>query len=389
MPTRYRTRSRVATRGYVRNMPAGTIYATGSNAEFDKEQNWDTTMPRPYTVDHPLTIDRRRALPPLRVNGSVPYTPGTSSPRLQYENYNPPNRTGYAYAPSPSAFDEGYWKTKALANLNPYRPTVDIPLFLWELKDLPRMVQHAGWLLKGLTNAYYRHHWKDLGSLYLAYQFGWAALVRDVLGMFDFTRQIENRKRYLRSLERGDTFRRTLYSGIVSSSVTPNGYSLSAPWRSVVVADIERTYRLKVWFTANAKLQDTLPGDDRAFITLSRDLVMGMSFQPERVWDFIPWTWLIDYFANIGDYLEAHGTNARVKVTRMNLMATRVDTSKLVNVRPEAGLTCSHSELVTEIKKRYVYSNPTPSVHLTPFITQGQMAIIGALSATRAKRAIR
>jgi hypothetical protein len=250
------------------------------------------------------------------------------------------------------------------------------------------MVQHAGWLLKGINNPRYRHHWKDAGSVYLAYQFGWAALVRDVLAMFDFTAKIEQRKAYLRSLESGTSLKRTLYNQNVSDS-DAGSYGVTLVGRSVYAAKIRLVDNLRVWYTVNAKLKDALPGDDLGLQTLSRDIVTGMRFDPERVWDFIPWTWLSDYFFNMGDYLEAHGTLARTTVTRMCIMSTRKQSSELLPYHIESGLSASSSRMLTTTKRRFVYPNPTPSISLTPFITEGQMSIIGALYATRAKRAIR
>lgn len=367
----------------------GTIYLSGAIVPIAHESNVDITMSRPYVTDHNLTITKRRIDQPPRINGyyDQEYPIYYNGARFTCEN-RMVDQNDYTYCPTYPAPDFDYWKTKALANLNPERPTFDIPLFLWELKDLPRMVQHAGWLLKGINNPHYRHHWQDAGSVYLAYKFGWEALVRDVLSMFDLTAKIAERVNYLKSLETGSRYRRVLSNGIVSVGPGANA-STSFHSQVRVTCSTELTVKQKVWFSANAKLKDALPADSTQLVTLSRDIVTGMRLNPERVWDFIPFTWLSDYFLNLGDYIEAHGTLARVTVTRMNIMATTRVERKFTPTYVQPGLSCSGGLYSTTWKRRAAYANPTASVRTTPFITEGQVSIIAALASTRVKRAIR
>lgn len=363
----------------------GQVTSISSNGIRSRETCNDVTMPKPYVVDHPLTITKRLAIP-FRVNGVYTYPSGMYS-RVEYENYNFAYNSSYANSPTLLSTDTNYWKTKALANLNPFRPKVDLPLLIWELQDLPRMLRDAGFLLSGQIKRLMKAN--DPGSLYLAFQFGWAPLVSDLLKMFDFVDSIEQRKEYLLNLEKGHRVKRTLASGTIAEATLPDS-TLSAPGTgaNVLTMGVRDRSTLKVWFTTNAKLVDPLP-KGTAFNTMSRDIVMGMALQPERLWDFVPWTWLIDYFVNVGDYLEAWGTLSRLRVTRMNLMIERRRT-RFYNGRSTApGISASSGLLETSSKQRFVYANPTPNISYTPFLTGGQVMILGALASTRTKRAIR
>lgn len=364
----------------------GFVTSVSSNGVRSNETCNDVTMPKPYVVDHPLTITKRLAVP-FRVNGVYTYPSSGTYDRVEYENYNFAYNSTYVNAPTLLSTDVNYWKTKALANLNPYRPKVDLPLLIWELQDLPRMLRDAGFLLSGQIKRLMKAN--DPGSLYLAFQFGWAPLVSDLLKMFDFVDSIEQRKEYLLNLEKGHRVKRTLTSGPVLET-TLSDATLSAPGTGANVLRMSVKHRstLRVWFTANAKLKDPLP-EGSAFNTMSRDLVMGMSLQPERLWDFVPWTWLIDYFVNVGDYLEAWGTLSRLHVTRMNLMVERRSTHYYARLTSAPGVSVSSGLMETSSKQRFVYANPTPNIQFTPFLTGGQVAILGALASTRTKRAIR
>lgn len=380
-----RTRSRVRTSwvGGRYTVTPSTV-TLGYSGTSDHETNSDVTMAKPYVVDHPLVITRKANVP-LRYNGTIPYNPSVpAGAQYVFEDYNPANRTSVVYSPTLGVYSAAYWKTKALANLDPWSPKVDLPLFIWELKDLPKMVKGAGDFLLGRSKSL-----DDPGGLYLAYKFGLEALVRDVLGMFEFTQAAEERKAHLRALEHGTFLKRSLFKrSETESTVQSNAYGLTLAYRTAYRADIHMTTTEKHWFTCNAKLVDPLPSGG-ALQTLSEDIVRGLTLRPASFWDYIPFTWLSDYFVNIGDYLEAYQTMTRLQVTRMNVMATRKRTSVLVPTYVEAGLTASYSELSTTEKRRTVYSNPTPSLSFTPFLTGGQVAILGALAATRSKRAVR
>jgi len=146
---------------------------------------------------------------------------------------------------------------------------------------------------------------------------------------------------------------------------------------------VRHIFHERIWFTCNAKLVDPLPNDGATLKTLAENLVLGLTFEPYAVWDYIPWSWLIDYFANFGDYIEATNALTRLQVTRMNVMATRVYRTELVQTYVESGLSASHSELKTTEKLRKKYGIPVPIYRFTPFLTGYQVGIIGALAVTR------
>jgi hypothetical protein len=69
-----------------------------------------------------------------------------------------------------------------VAGTNPSRPVTNIPIWIQNLVELPKMVKQLGDLLNKpalLANP------KGAASSYLGYSFGWAPLVDDLLKLLD------------------------------------------------------------------------------------------------------------------------------------------------------------------------------------------------------------
>lgn len=372
MGARSRSRDRgFASAGYV-NLN-GAAYLTGFSGSCDRETCADTTMPRPYDQDHNLEIVRR-SVQPLRISGETRWN-ASGSVMAQFSNYNPANQSGWAYTPPVPLINWAYWVTEALANMDPYRPKVDLPLFLFELKDFPGMLKQIGRVKSGKINA------GDVPGGWLAYQFGWAPLVSDLLSLFNLAKMMKDRMNYLRNLEKGSLVRRKLGEHDVT------GFGNGTTYRSVALnrggwayqATTETRETVKVWFTARAKLLSPLPEGTSDLEDLTERMVLGLSVRPWSVWEYIPWTWLIDYFLNVGSFLEAHGALASLRIQRLNLMATQQVIRLHTGVQTADGLSARSPVMKTTVKRRKVYDNPTPMPSFVPFLSGTQMMNLGAL----------
>jgi hypothetical protein len=352
--------------------------AGGSGVDWYEETS-DVTMSPPYDVDHTfLSVDKK--VTPVRIYGQGPYSIGGYT--VKADGFNPTNRALYQYCPTVSSFATSYWVTKALANMNPNRPDLDLPLFLFEFKDFPRMLHDLGRILLRRKPKY-----SDFPGQYLAWSFGWDPLVRDLMALFDIQKSIEKRIAFLLKLEKGGHFRRSLFDDDVIDTTTTNGYTASM-FNYTYRADTRTREHWKIWFTANAKLLTSLP-DNRPVPDLARDLVLGLSVRPDLLWNMLPWSWLIDYFANIGDFMSANSGYVRSKVTRLCLMAHIVDQVETLPGKTSANhFIGTLGNLQTDIKRRSVHPNPTARISFDPFLTNGQMANLGALVVSKALQAL-
>jgi hypothetical protein len=195
----------------------------------------------------------------------------------------------------------GVYATQAVARTNPSRPYVDVPLVLFELKDLIPLIRDAGReLFRGsLTN--------QVAQTNLFYQFGLAPLVGDTVKMLRFQDQVDRRVKELKRLRSKKGLRRTLSMG--SFSETGQADKVYQSVGTYMVG----TFYAKSSLDVRAHVR-WLPGEDAnvlltpdRFRDLAQSTILGLrSVEASTVWNAIPWTWLIDWFSTAGDFLAAH-----------------------------------------------------------------------------------
>jgi hypothetical protein len=323
-------------------------------------------MSPPFNVDHDLEVLKKRIDTPIMLSGRNKFDHDIS-----YDGLNPEIGSNYGYLPNPDPTDWAYWETKALANLNPSKPVISVPLFLFEFKDFPEMLRSAGHTLMGKGGL------KGFPDGYLNAHFGWVPFASDVKSLFNIAKSINDRWRYLRQLEDGHRFKRTLFSGMVST--TSEVYAYGFTFDGYAYYADRRTVRYdKVWFTANAKAVSPLPrGTDVP--SLSARMVLGLSANPASVWDFLPWSWLIDYFGNVGDFMQANVGLTQIAVTRMCIMHSQDYRCTDPGARSDLGLNFTPFSGFSTCKRRKVFVNPIPWLTSRPFLGPGQKLALASL----------
>lgn len=219
--------------------------------------------------------------------------------------------------------------TKALALTNPSRPSVAMPNFLYELKDLPGMVRDIGkfkhlaqqFRKKGLKRMLNLKTAKELANFQLSEQMGWEPLVSDLQNILGFQADVDKRIAVLDRIfnqngglhrtigkpgkpnRKGGTYRGVSWSDSASTSGRISIDSTFEPlWvRNVITTEANR------WASCRWR-SSSLPGthlSNQELAQQARDLVFGSDITLKEVWDAVPWTWLIDWYANVGDFLQA------------------------------------------------------------------------------------
>lgn len=351
---------------YGKRLSTGAIVYSGYSGFLGSEACEDTTMAPPFNTDHNFQVVKKLITSPAQLFGRP-----TGNPDIEYEGLNPEIGSNHGYLPNPESTNWAYWETKALAGLNPSKPVVSVPLFLFEFKDFPDMLRSAGRTLMGKAGL------KGVPEGYLNAHFGWAPFASDAMALFNIAKSISDRARYLRKLEDGGHFRRTLFSGMVSTTYDDYGYGFTFDgWAYLSTRQTIRND--KVWFTANAKAVSPLPRDTDVQ-SLSARQVLGLTLNPASVWDFLPWTWLIDYFGNIGDFMQANVGLTQIAVTRMNIMHLQDYRVTGIRDRSELGLNVVPFTGFTTCKRRQVYANPIPWLASRPFLGPNQKLALGSL----------
>lgn len=253
-----------------------------------------------------------------------------------------------------------------LASVNPNKGQIGLPEFIREFKEMPRLLQLAGnTILK-----------KGAGA-YLTYQFGWKPLISDAKKMMDFTGRVDRKVRELHELyNRGGIHRMRVTNrdtGIDTTNYTAGGISVSS-----ITLKTSRVTTRRRWATTRFVPTTLPPRDESDYRRRAMQIVLGMDLSPSTAWQLMPWSWLIDWFSNVGDYLVQFNNTCPVKATPPCVM-THTQTIE-IHTRTDNITSCKGGELTLERNtKLRAIAAPTLSASV-PFLTNRQLSILGALS---------
>jgi hypothetical protein len=277
-----------------------------------------------------------------------------------------------------------------LARTNPNRPEVDLPVFLFELADIPNMLRR--WGQEIMRTPFRIGGAKDLRFLprqsarrYIEYQFGILPFLRDLAKILDFQGTVDKKVAALKKL--GNPLATS------SSATVWSAFAQSGPWNDYATTlyqehrQVTSMYRTdwKAWVSTKWKSQIPLPApgsyDERQ---LARRLAFGEDISFSTLWEAMPWSWLIDWFSNIGDIAMAHRNT--IPVTHGGSCVMRMATSKSVitgYILPVSGDTISVNmpPFLYQTKSRGVMGDaaPLPEFNL-PFLSGEQLSILSALA---------
>lgn len=161
---------------------------------------------------------------------------------------------------------------------------------------------------------------RSLGEEYLNHVFGWAPFVRDLQKLYVLSQTIDNRiKQIARDNGRGIRRKATVSNDQeVSTSVRTNAFGPFygciyappswAPSGGSTWTTVTKTER-KSWFSARYRYYIPDVGSG-GWIPKARRALYGGNITPSTVWELTPWSWLTDWFVNVGEVLSNFSENA-------------------------------------------------------------------------------
>jgi hypothetical protein len=185
----------------------------------------------------------------------------------------------------------------------PAKPSTGMLQFIIEAKDLPRLLKAR---LDGI---------KTISDVYLAATYGWGPLLSDIKAMLHYVDKVNEAIDFFYR-NAGKVIRRkgpvdhtivndvvqdlsgqATYCGLTTRLNGRLGYPANySKCRTVTVRTVERT----VWFSGGFVFW--FNGKPPSRTTLAARL-LGLQVTPALIWEVLPWSWLIDWFYNIGDVL--------------------------------------------------------------------------------------
>jgi hypothetical protein len=277
----------------------------------------------------------------------------------------------------PGSPTNGEAAAELLAKTNPSRPDVSIPNFIYELREFPKLFKFEG---DNLLSRF--------GGSYLNGQFGWTPLISDMLKLVDFSDTVSNRVKELGFLHNGGLRRkRQLFrgSGKETGSVSLHSHQLGlgADYSS---SSTERVWGYVEWHPDKG---DTPPHTADEMRALARRAVLGLTVDLSVAWEAMPWSWLIDWSANIGDYLLAKRNIVNASPGPVYIMRERKGVTTYVPHGNRLYYGGGHPTglgfpTVTRSRIQRSRTRSVPSINAQlPFLSGRQMSILGAIGVTR------
>jgi hypothetical protein len=209
----------------------------------------------------------------------------------------------------------GQGQTEMISRSNPGRPYISLPVMAAEMLELTSLFRVT---TKTLATT--------LGSTYLNYKFGWATLVSDLRKFRSITKVVESRIREFNSLVQYGSFSRELTLG---KARTSKEFGLSYIYNvgnSKVKGIGNRTVKsdmtgyIRYVPTLATFEENLLPLEPVEHFNIALRHVLDLDeLDPDTIWEAIPFSWLVDYFYEIGPYLEATNNDFKLKIEELTL----------------------------------------------------------------------
>lgn len=210
--------------------------------------------------------------------------------------------------------------TKAIAKSLPTNPNVNVLTDLFEIRDgLPKFPGMALGATKSRAELL-----KKSGDEYLNYVFGIVPAISDIRA---FLSSVSRASKVIKQLTKDSDklVRRRFTFPLIQSTVSYTGTTdmtgfrpipgvttnmsfpreqMSGGTKSLVITDTKVD---KIWFSGQFRYH--LPRDDNAFGRIERtadlvDKLVGAKLTPDKVWQAIPWSWLVDWFVDVSDIMQ-------------------------------------------------------------------------------------
>lgn len=219
-----------------------------------------------------------------------------------------------------SAFNRDYgeissWGPVAWNKYKPGKPGADLALFIAEIKDTPRMLQ--------TTCRGFRDLFKELGGFsskrsirksanhYMNTQFGWKPFLSDLRKFYTTWKTLDRQINQI-IRDNGQWIKRGgVLNELQESEKTYEQMGQTSHWPTLDTrmwfdypnSGYTKVYRetyQKIWFSGRFRYWIPDVGSVRWRRKAAR-LLYGGSVNPALIWEATPWSWLIDWFSNVGD----------------------------------------------------------------------------------------
>lgn len=303
----------------------------------------------------------------------------------------PASYYGSGSLPSDPTNETASFGAEAWAKMKPNLSKVSMGQFIYELRSM------SGLLFRRLDTL------RNAGSNYLAVEFGWKPFLRDLRTFWSSLRRLDQQLDRLRK-ENGKWIRRrrtlveTSESGVVPDPTHKLVNVTSYVDNPKTWVEWKRT--TKVWCVGRFRYY--IPGlDDTSYKGTIEAIshIYGVRLTPSLVYELLPWSWLVDWFSNLGHIVNNYNAQldenlvakyayvmreTEVVTTRKGTGVARYRTTRIPAVYNSEAFECSVT--TTSRTKSRVAASPF-GFHLSlPDFSVWQLSILAALGLSSLKR---
>lgn len=277
------------------------------------------------------------------------------------------------------------------ARSNPNRPVVSVPTFIAEAKDFINPIRLAGQVAlkkKKLSKVLRRKgRIKESADAYLSYKFAIEPTIRDLASLVGAQQAISQRMDELDRLASNGGLRRrvTVFQGTGSSD---GDIAIESGLGIVFRNRIQTITTAMSWGTIRWKpVGPAAYKNDKEKAELAARLVLGMNAESlvATAWELFPWSFMIDWFSNVGDLITAANNTVPVEASSVNCMQHRMTSSSWTRADTQQDFSGGSALFTRETKRRDISFGSGLTLSL-PLLSGGQLSILGALSASRLSR---
>jgi hypothetical protein len=271
-----------------------------------------------------------------------------------------------------------------LANSAPFTPEwygLDAILQLKDFRNLPRQIRDMGGdILSGSA----RRTGRTVANGQLLATFGIAPFISDLQKSLDFVDRANRRFKDLEAMKRpeGASKNQTSYRDHAGPTFQGIQYYTGlyfASARGKLYLSTER----KSWCTITWNINPSALPDlgDPANHARASAIANGYAFDPHTLWDLMPWTWLIDWFTNMDDFIRLSNNICKASSGRYAIMEHARSKFTMEYYDGSRGLWRPGKGSYTTSYRTPLFT-ALPEIHL-PFITSGMASILTSLTSQR------
>nr|QDH89626.1 MAG: hypothetical protein H2RhizoLitter492048_000003 [Leviviridae sp.] len=261
--------------------------------------------------------------------------------------------------------------SRGAARSNPSKPATDVGSDLAQLGELTTILKNVG----------DAHILRAVGNANLAWQFGLRPVVSDVIGLIQSQGAIARRAALLAKAQREGGFRKTVVVDAGSTEAVRSTFLQT--WGTFLLRDVKwwtgETVKVHTRWVPDGSYDHLLQNDE--LYALARQSIQGVTFGGVEAWDLIPWSWLIDYFTNVGEMIAAHNNVVGLVLNDVSVMRHTV-TKLSCDAVAFDDVTMSSFTAKYETKRRNT-SFIEPSLSSASFLNSAQVGILASIASTR------